>query len=302
MTYEQLNIALVAALRQGDHARCLEMLDQFIETAQGLELGHALSSKAGYLMIHDERRSVEGLNLLDDALAVALGSPTLQMNCIIRGLGLCYNIGDTERAKRYEQLAHELLRDPSEDVAIHSLHPSLYFNLAQIAWLRQELAQAYWHLVQATKSVASVQQISPDEQRRTLFRYYIRTAEICLEMNRTPESEDALVKANACITSPDEEYEWRLVRASYLLAANQLAGARQLLDDFSAIGQADLSPYHKVSYHLVSSLVAQGSGDVREFHFHLARAQDHALDHHLDHMLARIQRVMRTPVRLEAAK
>lgn len=300
MTYEQLTIAIHDALRQGEPARCLVLLDQFIQTAHGVDLGRALSDKAGYLMVHDEARSVEALSLIDDALAFAADSPDLQMTCVIRGLGLCYNTGDTERARRYESSGHELLQRYPDNANLASLRPLFYTNLAVIATLRQEPAQAYWHLVQATKWLHGEEESS--QTRSRLFRTYFRTADVSLDMNRPPEAEDALNKALLYATTPDDQFACRLVKARYLLCSNQPVAARQLLSEVSDLALADAHPHYRVVFHLTSSHVAQALGDVRGFHFHLARAQDQALDHRLDHLLARIQRVMRTPARLEAAK
>ncbi|HYF92602.1 MAG TPA: hypothetical protein VD969_10145 [Symbiobacteriaceae bacterium] len=302
MNYEQLRIAVMDAHRQGDQSRCLELMDGFIRTAQGSELGYALRLKASFLMLTDSRRSMEGLSLIEEALSLDLDDPVLQMMCIIDGLGLCYHSGDVQRSARYDALGHRLLNQCTDNPNVNGISFYFYFNLAHIASLKQEHAQAYWHLIQGTRAVLASPAGDSDEVRCMLFKANLRTAEVCLQLNRTPEANDALTKAQPFIASEPDELSWRISRADYLLATNQPDQAAHLLDDMPAPTIPTVSPTTVVRFHLTRGLTAQAQGDLRAFHHHLATAQGCAVDHFLDHLLSRIQRVMRTPTRLEAIR
>ncbi|MDF2630312.1 MAG: hypothetical protein K0R39_4143 [Symbiobacteriaceae bacterium] len=300
MNYEQLQLAVMDAYRQ-DPAQCIALMDQFIDTAQGSDLGHALCLKASFLMRHDQLRCAEGLGLVEDALTVAEGHPGLLMKCVVDGLGLCYTMGDPHRARRYDLLGHQILKEHGADPAVQLMTYRMYLNLAHIATLRQEPTQAYWHLVQGTQALLSLDEETPGA-KSFRFLFYLRTAEICIEMGRNPEAEDALAKAKGCVSSTADDLTWQIYWATYLQANHHQDSAAELLDELADAVLADRRPSVQVVFHLTSSLVAQTRGEVRKFHHHLAKAQDIAVTYALDFMLCRIQRVMRTPVRLEAAK
>lgn len=301
MNFEQLHAAVIDAHRQGHSARCTELMDQFIHTARGVELGHALCLKAAYLLHFDTRRCSEGLNLIEEALALGSDDPVLLMNCATDGLGLCYICGDTERARRYEHLAFGLLKQHADDPTVNFRGYRLYGNLAHIASLRQEHTQAYWNLVQGTQSLLATPEES-EEKRCALLGFYLRTAEVCVDMGRTPEAGDALHKARAYVSPGVDEADWRIRQGEYLLATAQLETAAESLDDLLKSVEANWRPNIVVRLHLIRSLVAQAQGDVRTFHHHLAQAQLGAVKHALDYLLCRIQRMFRTPIRMEAVR
>lgn len=301
MNYEQLQLAVMDAYRQEDPAQVLGIMDRFIETSRGTELGQALCLKASFLMHHDQRRCVEGLGLVEEALAIAEGDPGLQMKCVVDGLGLCYTMGDPLRAKRYDLLGHKVMREHSSDPVVQNMSYRMYLNLAHIATLRQEPTQAYWHLVQGAQLLSKFPQDDPEIQSFR-FRFYLRTAEVCMEMGRCPEAEDALGRAKENLLCEGDELHWSVFRAYYLQSIYDYDGATEQLDAIAERVAADRRPSVQIGFHLTRSLVAQALGEVRKSHHHLAKAQDIAVNHALDFMLCRIQRVMRSPVRLEAAK
>ncbi|HYF80569.1 MAG TPA: hypothetical protein VD973_25960 [Symbiobacteriaceae bacterium] len=302
MNYEQLQLAVMDAYRQvEDPTQVLAIMDQFIETAQGSELGQALCLKASFLMHHDQRRCAEGLGLVEEALAVAEGDPGLQMKCVVDGLGLCYTMGDPHRARQYELLGHKVLREHGSHPIVQNMSYRMYLNLAHIATLRQEPTQAYWHLVQGTQILLTLPD-SDSEVRSFRFRIYLKTSEICTEMGRSPEAGDALTKAKGYIQSSLEEITWKVYWGAYLQAVKCSDDAAELLDGLAQLDDSLFRPSIQVFFHLTRGLAAQSLGEVRQFHVHLTKAQDIAITNALDFMLCRIQRVMRTPVRLEAAK
>jgi hypothetical protein len=302
VNYEQLQLAVMDAYRQvEDPAQVLAIMDQFIETAQGSELGQALCLKASFLMHHDQRRCAEGLGLVEEALAVAEGDPGLQMKCVVDGLGLSYTMGDPYRAKRYELLGHRVLRENGSDPVVQEMSYRMYLNLAHIATQRQEPTQAYWHLVQGTQVLFCFPDDDPEVQSFRL-RFYLRTAEVCMEMGRSPEAEDALIKAKSYAVSSMDKINWQILWASYLQSISHSSEAAELLDDLQSKKDAPWRPSVELFFHMTRGLIAQQRGEVREFHYHFARAQDIAATDAVDFMLCRIQRVMRTPARLEAAK
>lgn len=301
MNYEQLQLAVMDAYRHAENpTQVLGIIDKFIESAQGSELGQALCLKASFLMHHDQRRCAEGLGLVEEALSVAESDPGLQMKCVIDGLGLCHIMSDPLRAKRYELLGHRLMREHGANPSVLPMAHRMYANLAHIATLRQEPTQAYWHLVQGSQVLLTLPDSPPVRSAR--FRFYMLTAEVCTEMGRRPEAEDALKEARGCIQSSLDEITWQVYWAEYLQSVNCQDDAAKLLDGLSDREASECRPSVRVIFHLTRSLVAQARGEVRQFHTHLTKAQDIAVTHALDFMLCRIQRVMRTPVRLEAAK
>jgi hypothetical protein len=302
VNYEQLQLAVMDAYRQvEDPTQVLAIMDQFIETAQGSELGQALCLKASFLMHHDQRRCAEGLGLVEEALAVAEGDPGLQMKCVVDGLGLCYIMSDPLRAKRYELLGHKLLRDHSADPTVLLMAHRMFANLAHIATLRQEPTQAYWHLVQGTQVLLALPGDDP-AITSARFRFYLLTAEVCMEMGRSPEAGDALAKAKAYALSSMDAISWQIYWAAYQQSINRPNDAVEVLEPLSTQDELEWRPSVRVIFHLTQGQVAEALGDLRKFHAHLTKAQDIAVTHALDFMLCRIQRVMRTPARLEAAK
>jgi len=302
VNYEQLQLAVMDAYRQvEDPTQRLAIMDQFIETAQGPELGQALCLKASFLMHHDQRRCAEGLGLVEEALAVAEGDPGLQMKCVVDGLGFCYAMGDLERARRYEFLGHRLLREFSAVPSVLMMAHRMYANLSHIATLRQEHTQAYWHLVQGTQGLLALPEDNP-EVRSFRFLFYIRTGEVCVEMGRSPEAGDALFKAKGYAQSSMDNITWQIFWTAYLQSVNHHDTAAEILDDLIEQETPEWRPSVRVFMHLTRSMVAQARGEMRKFHIHLGKAQDIAITHAVDFMLCRIQRVMRSPVRLEAAK
>ncbi|HWH70917.1 MAG TPA: hypothetical protein VNT26_16125 [Candidatus Sulfotelmatobacter sp.] len=300
LTYDDLHIAVLDAHRKGSHLRSEALMDQYIQTAMGADLGKALCLKANYLMLIDPRRSAEGLSLIEDAMLVAEGDSDLQMKCIIAGLGLCYMMGDVRRAARYESLAHQLLMEYAGAPSVYPVSCHLCFNLAHIDSLKQEHTQAYWHLVQGTRMLLAAPGAEADEARCMLFKFYLRTAEVCLQLDRSPEGEDALNKARAYTVHATDELLWQISWAEHLLATKQPERAAQVLDELTHHSQ--LAPATLVRFHLTRGLAAQALGDFRAFHHHLAKAQLIAVNHAQDHLLGKIQRVMRTPARLEAIR
>ncbi|HWI52102.1 MAG TPA: hypothetical protein VNT01_08165, partial [Symbiobacteriaceae bacterium] len=128
-------------------------MDQFNETAQGVELGYGLSLKANYIITYDKRHTLEGLTLVDEALELGADCPALQMKCARDGLALCFHMGDVYRATKYELLGHQLLCDHPNDQAVQSHKPRFYYNLSHVVSLRQDHAHAYWLLVQGVNAL-----------------------------------------------------------------------------------------------------------------------------------------------------
>lgn len=290
------------AHRQGDLARCTGLIDQFCESARGVELGHALCLKANYFIVYDSRHCPEGLSLVDEALDLGADCPALQMKCARDGVGLCFHTGDLYRAARYEGLGHQLLRDHPDNPSVQSNKLRFYYNLAHLASLRQDHPYAYWLLVQGSSALFAQNGHESRELRMLAFPFYLRLAEVCLAIGRSPEADEALEKALDWISSKEEAGLWAAYRASYLLACNQPVAARATIDTVSQEDTSNWLPINLVLFLLARSSVAQAQGDIRAFHRDIARAQKLAADHALDHLLCRIQRVMGTPANMEATK
>lgn len=301
MNFEQLQVAVKDAHRRDDQNQVLALMDQFLATAQGHERGHALCLKASYLSYKDHRRCAESLGLVEEALALSEGDPLLQMKCVVDGLHVCYNSNDPYRAKRYDLLGHTLVREYSADPFVRNMASRMYSNLALIAGMRHELTHAYWLLIQAEQMLLSLP--NDDRELKTMrLLLYLRIADVCIELGRSPEAEDALVKAKVEISSEGDEIQWLNFSALYLRSIHDYDGAAEVLDGVPEQKLADRNPSIQVQFHLTSALVAQARGEIREFHDHLVKAQNTAVTHAVDFMLCRIQRVMRTPIRLEAAR
>lgn len=300
INYEQLYTAVMEAHRQGDLARCTELIDRFIETAQGVELGYGLLLKANFIISYDRRHTLEGLILVEEALELAADCPPLQMKCARDGMSLCFHVGDVHRATKYELLGHQLLRDWPEDPKVQKHKARFYFNLAHIVSLRQDHAHAYWLLVQGSNALHAQSVDGNSDERSMALPFYLRISEVCLTLGRSPEAEEALQRAKPWINCKDDEAEWLAFRADYLIRTNQPHLARELLDAMPESDLDSVRPVSQVHFLLQRSLVAQAQGDVRAFHHYTAQAQKRAVDHAVDYLLCRLQRVMGSPAKMEA--
>ena len=288
------------AHRQGDLARCTELMDQFNETAQGVELGYGLLLKANFFITYDKRHTLEGLGMVDEALQLAADCPALQMKCARDGLGLCFHMVDLHRATKYERLGHQLLRDRPDDPNVQMHRPRFYFNLAHIVSLRQDHAHAYWLLVQGCNALHAQSAKGKSDERSMALPFYLRISEVSLTLGRSPEAEEALQRAKPWISTKVDEIEWLAFRADYLVRTNQHHLARELLDTVPESDLDGVRPVSQVHFLLQRSLVAQAQGDVRAFHHYAAQAQKRAVDHAVDYLLCRLQRVMGSPTKMEA--
>lgn len=299
MRFHELLDTLRVAYRQRDFARCDSLLDEFIEKAQGDELAEALGRKADIIVESNSRRGAEGLVLVDEALTHA-GDPQLAIRLLTAGLALCYVMGDCEKAMRFETLSHHLLQQLPDDSPARSSQFRLHGNLGLIAALRGEHATSYWHFLQAVFGLNTYGSDDDSDIRCWLFWAYRRVAETCITMNRQPEAEEALAKAQACILSDTMLAGWKLTQVHLVSQSGRPEEATALLENITP--NDSWTPDLHVEYHLLAGLVAQSSGDLRGFHTHVSRAHDKAVEQRLDYWLCKIQRVQRTPVGLGAAK
>ncbi|HWI51574.1 MAG TPA: hypothetical protein VNT01_05455, partial [Symbiobacteriaceae bacterium] len=264
----------------------------------GVELGYGLCLRASYIMAYQKRQTLEGLTMVDEALALGADCPDLQMKCTRDGLGLCFHMGDVHRATKYESLGHQLLRDRPDDPEVQTHKPRFYFNLAHIVSMRQNHAHAYWLLVQGSNALHA--QGTDGDKRASALAFYLRISEVSLTLGRTPEADEALQKAKSWVSTNNDESEWLAFRASYLVRTNQHQLARELLDAVPEAGRESWRPSTQVNLLLQRSLVAQAQGDIRAFHHYTDQAQKLAVEHAVDYLLCRLQRIMGTPAKMEA--
>lgn len=298
MTFQELQHALRAAYRQRDFAQCDSLLDEFIASAEGDELAEALGSKADIIASANIRRGAEGIALVHEGLVHAR-DPQLNIRLLTAGLNLCYLTGDVDKAMRFETLSHHLLQQLPDDSPARASQFRLHTNLGLIATLRGEYAAAYWHFLQSVVGLNTYGGDDDSDVRCWLFWAHRRVAEICITMHRQPEAEEALIKAQACITTPHMQTNWELTRIHLLIESDRPAEAELLLAQISpdTSWTADMV----VEYHFLRGLAAHSCGDLRTFHAHVSMAHHRAVEHRLDNWLCKIQRVQRTPIRLGAA-
>lgn len=295
MSHPELYSAVIDAHRRREYARCFALLEELIASASGEELGKALSLKAGTIALADVKRATEGLALVDDALQHLAANPGESLLAVTSGLSLCYALGDVERARKYEAVGLRLLQENAEDPVVRGNQFRLFLNLGALALAQHDYATAYWHFVQGTSSLISQTEAAPDLSGWH-FWLYLHTATTCLYMNRTPEAEDALNKAEPWVMSDRGKARLTIGRADLLRHRRHFDEALSLLQGLREDGANPWDAEVKVLSYMTRSLVARDQGNLRDFHKHLALAQYEAAENHLDYLLSDIQRIQRTPM------
>lgn len=302
MNYKQLESEVISAYRQQDYSLCFSLLDDFIEQAEALDLGEALCLKASVIVIADPRRAPEGLSLTEEALLYMSGNPDKEMSLLVTALGLCFKLGDVEKAKRYELLAHRLLQQYPGNPTVVKREFRLHSNLGLIARLRGEHASAYWHCVQGVNCLLAHGSDDESDVRCWLLNLYINMIDACLDMRRLPEAEDCLLKAKDCVLNGRDLVRWTIAKVRVLQCTDRSLEAGGLLDTLPPLNSTAWSPTLVVQYHLLRALIAQDRGELRRFHHHVVIAQRLAVEHSLDYLVCEVQRVQRMPLTREVAQ
>lgn len=301
MNYRQLESEVISAYRQRDKTVCFSLLDSFITSATGKDLGLALCLRAEMIMFLEKKRAAEGILLVDEALSHLDEHPAERMMVIISALGLCWTMGDVERARNYELLGHQILRDFASDPGILAKQFRLHLNLGLLAKLRGELAAAYWHFMQGVGCISS-RGADDGRDQCWLFNLYEQMIAVCLSMNRIPEAQDYVDRAKECITSPVDSVRWNLALAQVLRHTGRVMEAQDVLATLPPESADGWTPTSIALSHLVRALLYQDEGNIRGFHHHLFLAQKEAVSHHLDYLVCEIQRVQRAPLTQGVAK
>lgn len=296
MNQREVQAAVFEAFRLDQYDQCFSLLDAFLETAAGADLAWALSLRAELILMCDKKRAAEGLLLIDEALEYLDQCPGEAMAAVIIALGLCWAMGDVEKARKYEAQGHRLLQHHPDNILVRSKRFRLHLNLGLIAQLRGELAAAYWHFMQAVSCLQEWGSDNGSDLKCWLFRMYERMIEVCLRMNRFPEAEDYLEKARQNITEPPEDSRWTLQYANFLRCTRRNGEALAALEGLAPFNSDCWTPALIAQYHLLRAMIAHDDGDVRTFHRHLSLAQRKAVEHSLDFMVCEIQRVQRSPI------
>lgn len=293
MDYREMQGAVMDAYRRHDYDRCFSILDEFIEAAGGEELGKALSLKASAIHQIDKRRSPEALVLAEEALHLLREDHGELLRTVVSALGVCYIMGDVERAATYAFLGYRLLQDHGDDPGVRASQFRLYLNLGLISKLRGDYPTAYWHFVQGTHSLLSGGSDDDSDIRNWLFWLNLHTSNACLYMGREPEAREALDRANEYAATEEQRLRVTIAQAELLQHWGRAREAADLMDSLDVDSAAAWSPGARCKYFLVRALAAQYLNDLRGFHQFLSSAHNVALQHSLDFLLCDIQRAQR---------
>ncbi|HYG57885.1 MAG TPA: hypothetical protein VD902_07445 [Symbiobacteriaceae bacterium] len=299
MSFDELLSAVVSAFRGRDYARCFDLLDEFIESVAGPDFCQALVLKADLIMRTDATRIPEGLLLVEEALEHVQDDPISTLTAAVAALGLCFHLGDVERARRYELIGQRVLQQHPDDPGIQAKEFRLQINLGLVANRRGEFAAAYWHFSRALWAITTRGVDDESDVRCFLLNIYEELISVCLRMNRVPEAGEFLTKAKDCILSELDRVRWILARARFLRVKKQPQEAADLLAEFSQDTIQQWTPLLRARFHMVQAQIYQDLGQIRRFHRHLELAQREALTHGFDDLVCEIQRVQRTPISLE---
>lgn len=243
----------------------------------------------------DDRRAAGALLLVDERLVASSHDPAKVLHLLVEALSLCGQIGDTERAKTYEQIAHKLLADHNRHPGVQTGLFRVHYYLGTLARHRKEHAVAYWHFMVGANQVHGRGTKDHLDQDAWLFRFHVQIGATCGEMDRLTESQESLERARAHIRSEQDNRTWLVSRAALLWHMGRLREAQAALESCEATGASEWSPYTRVHWLLVQAVVSRDLDDTPQFNACLGAALRLAVEHRLDSLLPRIQRLQRSP-------
>lgn len=198
---------LSVAMKARDFPRSLALLEEFIASAEGEDLGAALALKAGVLFMMGGADSLMGLALVDRALEL-MHSPDHVMLAAINGLAFCNRANDPARGERYADIGYTLFQYEFNEEEARAHRSGLQLNLGRWAELRGDLIQAYWHYNQALMAFERGHISKCCEPREGLFWANLHVARVCLAMKRPVEALDALDVAAKHIFNDNTQTKW----------------------------------------------------------------------------------------------
>ncbi len=293
MKFQEMEQAVFHAYHRCEYDRCFALLDTFTQEATGEQYGKALSLKASLITLVDFTRTAEGLTLVDEALPILASIPEETLRLVISALGMCYHVGDVERAREYEAIGNRILHEHGSHPAVQAKRFRFCLNAGNIATLRSEHAAAYWYFRQATAQLVVQDPATVRDKRPLLFWLYIHTSWTCLRMNRLPEAEEALQEAQPLCNTDMDRMRWTITRAELLRQQQGPEPSLTLLDSLR-IDETEWLPDVGALYHMTRALAARDQGNLRQFHHAMAVARQTAIDHCLDYRLCEIQRILRS--------
>jgi tetratricopeptide (TPR) repeat protein len=296
MDYRELQGDVMAAYGQHDYDGCFSILDSFMASATGEDLGRALSLKAEVISGIDCRRNAEALALVDESLCHVHKHPAATLSSFVLALYLCNVTGDVARAGSYEVRGHRLLQEHGADPGVTAIRFRFYANLGSLARTRGDYATAYWNFMQAIKCLDAASAAGGSNLKTSLYWLYLQTGNACLNMGRVPEAAEALDKAEELAVSEQLRIRLAVARGQFLRASGHPHQAARLLEQLCTRQPDTWPPETLTLYYLAKAQTAQDLSDLRGFHYGLAAAQRVALEHSLDYLLCEIQRVQRAPV------
>lgn len=293
MNYREMHEAVIAAYRRRDYPQCFALIDQYLDWAEGIEKGRALSLKAGLIGQVATERSAEGLSVLEEALPLVRGESQLEIDILVNALLLCYKTGDIERASSYEADALRLLQQHQHLEHVGKHQYGLHLNMGLIATLREDNPTALWHFMHGAISLLASGLDS--DNRGFLFLFYVHAAEACLNMGRVPEAEEFLEQARPHVVLDAHRVRWDIASAEVLLDRGLYQEALALLDRAEGANQSGWIPVNKVRCYLTRARIARHTADFRGFNRLISSAQAEAIEHSIDYLLSQIQRLQRKP-------
>lgn len=235
MTLTELEASLAVARRAGDYSGCFAIIDKFMSTATGHELGEAMRRKAGLIALFDSTQIPSGLSLIDRALDL-LAQPGRKLLAVVNGLALCRSIGDTVRADQYAHVGYFLLRNHGDDPEVKTHRSGLYISLGRFSEYAGDLVQAYWHYNQAI--IALQQHSSPlFDSTQTLFWAYTHTANVCLKMDRAVEALEAVESASRYVYDEATKLRWETIHRAALDITNPPEWTREAAGNGDVLGE-----------------------------------------------------------------